>query len=135
MGDISDGLQLLSKSVHSFVAAKKAPAPVRAGPVSSNAGLFMPSIADNLRKIHVTLSQYPINEYKYYTRLAYCTILLFDRTLKSSASSALFPDEEKEVFDSAIKSFEEILALSLTYHSQKEKNVGTPTAAHTNSST
>jgi ankyrin repeat protein len=88
--NISDGLQLLSKSVHSFVAAKKAPAPVRAGPVSSNAGLFMPSIADNLRKIHVTLSQ-------------------------SSASSALFPDEEKEVFDSAIKSFEEILALSLTF--------------------
>jgi len=84
---ISDGLLLLSKSVNSFVAAKKAPTPFRAAP-GSNSGLFLPAIADNLRKIHTTLAQ-------------------------SGASSALFPDEEKEVFDSAIKSFEEILALQV----------------------
>jgi len=71
--------------VNSFVAAKKAPTPFRAA-AGSNSGLFLPAIADNLRKIHSTLSQ-------------------------SGASSALFPDEEKEVFDTAIKSFEEILTL------------------------
>jgi len=78
----SDGLLLLAGSVKSFLQTKATASSFRA----PDPTVHVQAIAGQLRNIYAIMAQ-------------------------SGAQSALFPEEELEVFDSAIRTFEEILAL------------------------